>query len=318
MKKYDVVCLGCIVEDIVLTSVPRDTFYHDTTVAGSGLVSTGGDATNEAVTLAKLGNHVALLCKLGTDILGNNIISNLSQDPVDTSLIIRDKNAESVLSIVAVHPDGERSFLGKFGNQYNNMYHTDVSDEVLQSTKILTVGSFYTIPRLYGFEMSDILFRAKKFGVTTICDMGYDVAGGGKNAYDNCYRYVDYMIPSLEEARIESHITDGQNIDGMADWFLGKGAKNVIIKLGKDGCLFKNQTERYLCPAYKVKVIDTTGCGDAFVGAFTHAHLKGLSHKESCSFANAAGSLNATGKGSHLTIQNEQMILDFMNEHEKG
>ena len=51
MKKYDVVCLGCIVEDIVLTSVPRDTFYHDTTVAGSGLVSTGGDATNEAVTL---------------------------------------------------------------------------------------------------------------------------------------------------------------------------------------------------------------------------------------------------------------------------
>ena len=66
-KKYDVICIGFIVQDIVMSNIPYDALTRDTSVADEGLITSGGDAANQAVTLSYLGSHTALLVKIGRD-----------------------------------------------------------------------------------------------------------------------------------------------------------------------------------------------------------------------------------------------------------
>lgn len=308
-KKYDVICIGCIDQDIVISNIPYDALTRDTSVADDGFITSGGDAANQAVNLSYLGSKTALLVRLGTDTVGNTVYSGLENDPLDLSLIIRDDRAVTMLSIVVIKPDGERSFLVKPGNEYFHLKSQDVSDEALSQTRAITIGSLFCLPGLDGPGVADILERAHKYDVTTICDITYDLNHIGPDAQRCVYPHVDYMIPSMEEALYTTGETDP---DKIADIFLSWGVKNVLLKLGSKGCFFKNSTERFFSDPYQITTVDTTGCGDSFVAAFTHALLKGWSHEKCADFACATGALNATGLGAHLTIKSEQQVLDFM------
>ena len=308
-KKYDVICIGFIVQDIVMSNIPYDALTRDTSVADEGLITSGGDAANQAVTLSYLGSHTALLVKIGWDTVGNTIYSGLENDPLDLDLIIRDERATMMLSIVVIMPDGERAFLVKPGNEYYYLKPEDVPDEVLRQTRAITIGSLFCLPGLDGPGVAGILERAHKYDVITICDITYDLNNIGPDAQRCVYPHVDYMMPSMEEAL---YITGEKDPDKIADTFLSWGVKNVLLKLGSEGCFFKNSTERFFSDPYQVTTVDTTGCGDSFVAAFTHGLLKGWSHEKCADFACATGALNATGLGAHLTIKSEQQVLDFM------
>ena len=93
--------------------------------------------------------------------------------------------------------------------------------------------------------------------------------------------------------------------------------KNVVLKLGGEGCFFKNAEKRFYTDPFKIKPMDTTGCGDNFVAAFVHCLLKGMEPEDCAEFACAAGALNSQGLGAHLYIESEQQILDFMKTAEK-
>ena len=93
---------------------------------------------------------------------------------------------------------------------------------------------------------------------------------------------------------------------------LAHGVKNVMLKLGGEGCFFKNKEERFFMDPYEVTPIDTTGCGDNFAASFIHGILKGMSHKECAEFACGAGGLNSQAIGAHMHIRSEEQIRDFM------
>lgn len=308
-KKFDVISIGFIVQDIVLTDIPANALSRDTSAASSATVTSGGDAANQAVTLGRLGSHVALLSKIGTDSVGNSIYSTLDDEPVDRSLILRDDDAEMMLSIVVVKPDGERSFLVRYGNQKSYLAPEDITDTVLQSADIITVGSLFCLPGLDGAPIADVLARAHIFGAVTICDITHDQYKVGPKALLDVYPHIDYLLPSMEEA---VYVTGETDPDKIADFFLSKGVKNVLIKLGSDGCFFKNTEKRFFSDPYAVTPLDTTGCGDCFLGGFAHALQKGWALEKCADFACAVGAINATGIGAHHTVQNEAHVLDFM------
>lgn len=85
-----------------------------------------------------------------------------------------------------------------------------------------------------------------------------------------------------------------------------------MLKLGAQGCFFKNTEERFFTDPFVVSPVDTTGCGDNFAAAFIHGILKGMTHKECTEFACGAGALNSQGIGAHMVIRSEQQVLDFM------
>jgi len=308
-KKFDVICIGFIVQDIVLNNIPDDALNRDTSVADEGFITSGGDAANQAVTLSYLGSKTALLVRIGRDTVGNTIYSGLENDPLDLSLIIRDERATMMLSVVLIKPDGERAFIVKPGNEYYYLKPSDVPDEILMQTKAITIGSLFCLPGLDGPGMAGILERAHKYDVITVCDITYDLNHIGPDALRCVYPHVDYMMPSMEEA---FYVTGETDPDRIADKFLEWGVKNVVLKLGSKGCFFKSRTERFFADPYVIKAVDTTGCGDSFTAAFTHALLRGWSMQRCADFACATGALNATGLGAHLTIKSEEQVLSFM------
>ena len=79
-----------------------------------------------------------------------------------------------------------------------------------------------------------------------------------------------------------------------------KGVKNIVITLGNRGIYFANNNEEYFIDAFKLKneVIDTTGAGDAFNGAFTVALSNDLKHKEALEFANKVAGISTTRIGA--------------------
>ena len=119
------------------------------------------------------------------------------------------------------------------------------------------------------------------------------------------------MVPSWDEA---AYVTGLEDERKMADWFLERGAGNVIIKLGSRGSLFRNREESFYTDPYEVTPVDTTGCGDNFTAGFIHAYLKGESMRDCVQFASAAGALNSLGLGASSYIRSEQMVLDFMEK----
>lgn len=308
-KKYDAVCIGFVVQDILMTDVPKDALSRDTSVASSATVTSGGDAANEAVTLGRLGSHTGLLVKLGTDSIGKSIYSTLEDEPIDLSLLIRDDEAQMILAIVMIQPDGERSFVIRKANEKSYLTAAEVSDEVLKNTRAVTVGSLYCIPGLDGEPIADVLKRAQSYGAITICDMTYDQLNIGPKAQEASYPHLDYIMPSMEEA---TYVTGETEPDRIADYFLARGVKNVVLKLGSKGCFFKNAEKSFYSDPYDVKAVDTTGCGDCCLGGFTHALLKGWPIEKCVDFACAVGAINATGVGAHHTVQSEEHVLSFM------
>ena len=118
-KKYDAICIGQIVQDILVTNIPEDalTCGEPTIDADQILMAGGGDAINEAATLSRLGNNVALLGRLDQGDVGNMICGDLDRCGINKDLLIRPEDCQSVSVIVVVKPNGEHSFfLGKGEN----------------------------------------------------------------------------------------------------------------------------------------------------------------------------------------------------------
>jgi sugar/nucleoside kinase (ribokinase family) len=156
-KKFDAVCIGLAVQDILLTGVRSDALSRDTTYANDCLVTSGGDANNQAITLGRLGDKVAPVFCISCDPIGESVYTALRNEPLNLSFIIRKPDAQMALSVVVVDPDGNRSFICRRGNKAFYLGREDIHDDMLSNTKIVTIGSLYSLPGLDGPPVADIL-----------------------------------------------------------------------------------------------------------------------------------------------------------------
>ena len=87
---------------------------------------------------------------------------------------------------------------------------------------------------------------------------------------------------------------------------LKKGVKNIVITLGEKGVYFSNENEEYFIDALKLKdqVVDTTGAGDAFNGAFAYALSKNQNNKDAIEFANKVAGISTTRVGAANAMPN--------------
>jgi sugar/nucleoside kinase (ribokinase family) len=181
--------------------------------------------------------------------------------------------------------------------------------ELLEETRIFTVGSMFSLKSFDGPDMAKVLKRAKELGVITCSDTGGDHYGLGLKGVASCLENLDYFIPSEYEIRA---LTGEQDIEKNADILLGMGVKNVCIKLGRLGCFIKNKDGAKRVRTYLVKPIDTTGSGDNFVAGFLSAVLEGKNLEECAARGNACGSINSTKLGATGAVKSLDQVLEFM------
>lgn len=312
-KRYDVIHIGEANHDIRVPEVPDAFFtrFMETGIVGRTSDGCGGDAQNQAICTAALGDHCAFYGRVSSGYPGPRLKSLLEEAGVDTSLMILADDCVTSDILCLILKDGSHRFLT--GERRNwGLRAEEIDPEVFAAARALSIGSLFgldSLDREGGRLLEEIFQVCREAGTLIVADMNLDVYRLGPRHYDHLYRYIDYVVPSLDEARYVTGETDERR---MADFFLQKGAAHAIIKLGGNGCYVQSRDAAFYQDPFDIRPADTTGCGDNFTGGLVHALLKQAPLEEAVRFASATAALHATGIGSSGVVRSEQMVLEFM------
>ena len=228
MKKYDVVCVGFAVQDIVMQGIPEDALKQDSVHARKTMVASGGDAVNQACVLARLGKKVTLVAGFGHDPVGVQVASDLKNNGVDIEYAVRDGITKTGFSVVLIKMMVKEVFWWiRRGNV--DISVDQVPLELLEQTKAVSIGSLFFMKKLDGAGAAELFKRARAKGVLTFADMTADAYGIGPDGIAEIYPYTDYMMPSYEEA---VYVT-GENEPKNRGLFSGTWSGNLRDKNGR-------------------------------------------------------------------------------------
>lgn len=293
----DAVCLGMIVADVVAKPVAGLPEKGDTQKVDYLNLHNGGDTSNVAVNLAKLGVRSGIICRVGDDHFGSFLTGMLRQNGVETSHVIVDKAAATAACLALVRPDGERSFFYK-GDANDRLTPADVDFDYVTRAKVLHTGGTLLLAGLDGKPLAGVLKEARRRGITTSMDVAWDTSGLWLRKLEPCLEHLDIFLPSHDEAREIAGLDDPEAI---GRFFLDYGIGIVGVKLGARGAYVTDGKRACFVPSL-VKpggVVDTTGAGDAFMAGFLAARLRGRDLERCARFASAVsavciGSLSTT------------------------
>ncbi len=308
----DVTCLGILVADVVGKPVDVMPERGKLTLVDRMELHGGGCANNTGIGLAKIGIKTTVIGKVGDDGFGDFMVSNLSKNGVDCSGVVRDKEAATSSTMVMVHGDGERSFIHYIGANAT-LTEDDVNWEVVKSSKILHVAGSFLMPAFDGEPTARVLKKAQEMGVTTALDTCWDSKGQWMSVLEPCLQYVDYCVPSIEEARM---VTGKYEPADVAKVLMDKGVGIVALKMGSEGCYIRSKDTELRIPIYKVDAIDALGAGDAFAAGFLAGIVNGWDLEKTGKFANATGAFCVTALGATTGIKDQTTIETFIEMQE--
>ena len=310
MSKYDIVFIGTAILDSTITGFDPEPVSAAGFRAESGSISAGGEGVNGSIASSKLGMKSAVLCFLGNDQAGDLIEYELEKHGVDTSCIVHTDENRTPVTTIFVAEDGNRKSITNSAHSYN--FHPERYPEVFTDTRAIVIGSLFRAPFNDPDVVRAVVSAAHAKGVTIFADT--KLPNFRKLTLDDIsdsLQLVDYITPNEDEAR---YFSGEEEPEKMADVFLEKGVRNVIIKLGGKGCYFKNSEEAFFLPAFKIDVADATGAGDNFMAGLVSELIRGSDIKKALTFASACGAICTTAVGAGTALKNREQVLALCSE----
>lgn len=291
MADVKVVALGAHILDILGRPVEAIPEGQGGALIEEIRLSPAGAAGGTAVTMAKLGLSVLSAGAVGTDDAGRVLVELLERFGVDCSSLVRRTEVQTSATILPIRPNGDRPALHVIGA--NGTYTIDdVPWEAIEAASYLHVGG----PEFLGPEnATSILARARAAGTVTTCDI---LADGWPELLDMlapAMEHVDYLFPNEEQAVALTGVTD---VEDAARALREHGIGTVVITRGAEGSTIVSSDGVEHVPAFETEVVDTTGCGDAFVAGFIRGLSLERSPREAAVVGSATASFVATGLGS--------------------
>ncbi len=310
-----VLCLGIIVGDFLGKPVEEMPERGKLVLTERTELHIGGCASNTGVILTRLGVQVSVIGKVGDDNLGRFLIGKLKEENIDVTgvKVSRDKTTSGTL--VFIHSDGERSFIHSTGAN-GDLHLEDIDFNFVRRFPLLHIAGAFLMPGFDGKPLAQTFKKAKELGLITTFDTAWDSRGRWLELIEESLPYVDYFLPSIEEAKM---ITKKERPEEIADFLMDRGVKNVGLKMGGDGSFICNsRKESYRFKALDIDVVDTTGCGDAYAAGFIAGIVREFSFEKCGMLANLAGAKIATAIGTTAGIVSYGDILDFGKKHGYG
>lgn len=304
----EVVCLGILVADVVGKPIEQMPERGKLLLVDRMELHTGGCASSTGMGLAKMGVETAVIGKVGEDGFGDFMVSRLEQSGVDASGVVRDSRSATSATMVMVHADGERSFLHYIGANAS-LVEEDVSMELVRGSGVLHVAGSFLMPGIDGQPTANILKKAQDAGVRTSLDTAWDSRGRWMQLLEPALPYLDYAVPSIEEARM---VTGKQTPEDVAQVLIDRGVKTVALKMGEEGCYIQSGYERLRIPRFEVECVDAVGAGDAFAAGFLTGVARGWDLERTGRFANAVGALCVTALGATTGIRSLEETEEFI------
>lgn len=266
--KQTVLCIGELLIDFFCQQVETD-LQHGKTFEKHA----GGAPANVCATIVKLGGHAEFCGKVGADGFGQFLESTLIEAGVGVSHLVKDAHIPTTLAFVSRKKDGERDFQF-FRGADEQLQRTDITLEKLIDYPICHFGSATALlSPPFSDVYKEIFEEAVKQQRFVLFDPNYraDLWPNRQEEFiEKCKPFIanaDFIKVSEEELLI---LTNEINQKKAIEKLHELGANLIAVTLGSKGCILSNRKRIELIPSIPVKSIDTTGAGDAFVGAMLY------------------------------------------------
>jgi len=260
----------------------------------------GGMAANAAVTGARLGSSVAFWGRAGDDAAGREMHSALAAEGIDVANFRLFEDGRSSVSGIIVDGTGERQIVN-FRGTFPEAADWLPLDEVTQVSAVLAD------PRWV--EGAVALFgKARALGIPTVLDG--DVADA--EVFERLLPLTDHAIFSEPALASLAGSADGAALNKLARF----NCRVIAVTRGSEGVNWCESGRLHRRDAYPVSVVDTTGAGDVFHGAYVLAIGAGLDVQDAMAFASAAAALKCTRSGGRAGIPSINDCLAFMRTHQ--
>jgi len=252
----------------------------------------GSSTGNCACAAASLGLKTAIFSRLGTDRFGDIVLGALKKYDIDLSFLDISEDYHTGVT-VSLSNDVDRAMITCFGDTIDCFDAEEIPID-RANARHLHAGSFFLQPRVRK-GLAGVFEKARVMGMTTSLDAGWDEHGKWHDALDDVLLHTDFFFPNESEAEA---ITGESDPMRAAVQLAGLGC-NVVVKLGGSGSIYcpKHSADAQLYPAYKTRVVETTGAGDSFNAGFLYGYLNGMEIGDCMRMGNAVGALSVMRNG---------------------
>ncbi|TDF95580.1 carbohydrate kinase family protein [Paenibacillus piri] len=290
----------------------------------------GGAPANVACAVAKLGGKASFIGKLGEDAFGDFLVETMRGAGVDVSYVFRTSEANTALAFVSLTLDGNRDF---------SFYRNPSADLLLNDEEVAHVK--FGVGDILHFCSVDLIeapvkhahrkaIRAVKEnkGIVSF-DPNVRLPLWGSS--EDCRNTILEFLPkahlikiSDEELSFITGITD--EVEAIASLFQGD-VEHVIYTRGAQGAVWHTKTDHVLVQGHAVSALDTTGAGDAFIGALLYQlHIRNLSiydiscqeREEIIAFANIAAAITTTKQGAISALPSGGEVSEGLSKWTEG
>jgi ribokinase len=269
----------------------------------------GGVGANCALALRRWGVSVQLIGCVGEDDLGGFLLKTLAADGVNMRCVRRTGKAMTGMLYINVTPDGQRTFFGSRGaNQLVGRLRQSESS-LLERVRAASLMGYSFLDKGGEAAAQQVIAAVRRKSGWVSLDAGMEPSKKIPEKILRVAKTVDLLFVGNEEA---TTLTGYCEPEKAFNSLLNLAIPEVVMKLGKRGCLIVDDGTVRQVPSFAVRAVDSTGAGDAFTAAFLHGHLRGWHIAEAALAANAAGAAAAgvIGAGERLpTLQRIVRVL---------
>ncbi len=301
--QFDVVGIGGLCLDLIVSTVripQTDGMMPLLSVICQG----GGKVPTAMVALSRLGASGTMFCTVGDDRAGRFCLKELTDTGVNTDYMTVLKNTATNLSIgIAEAETGGRSFIGKY--DMPGVEPKDLDREVIQNARYLHVWKF-------GDAERQAISWIHEAGGEVVCD-----ADRYSPALENGISLTDVFICS--EFFFEKMFGEGSTekfLEEGLQKIAARGPKIAIVTLGARGYAGVDADGFFAGDAFSVPVVDSTGAGDVFHGAYIYGLLQGWDARQTARFASAVSAVKCTALGGRTGIPDRKTVDHFLETGE--
>ena len=308
MKK--IVVFGSINTDLTINT-PYIPTSGETLKGNDFRITHGGKGANQAVAASRLGAEVQMIGCIGNDTFGKDALISLKNDKVGTTYIRVIDDIPSAIAIIIRVNNDNRIILDSAANEF--LRAEDLNTYMLKhvATNSIFLAQLENNPE----EVYKALKIAKKAKMITIFNPAPAIP-----LPDTVYEIIDYLVINQTEAKILSGIypLTLEDTKSVYKKLRDKGLNNLIITLGILGSVILTNSEVEKIDSVEVQAVDSTGAGDAYIGAMAMCLANDKTLVESCKFASYVSALSVTKKGAQDSLPTLDEVNCFIRSKENG
>jgi 2-dehydro-3-deoxygluconokinase len=274
----------------------------------------GGDSSNAAIAAARQGATVAYFTVLGDDAFGDGFLRLWDEEGVDRSAVVTRPGERTGIYFISYGPDGHLFSYYRAGSAASQVTPAELPLAMIAAARVLHLSA---ISQAISSNCADAGFAAIRYARANGTAVSYDTnlrlrlwpLDRARAVIHAALALADIARPSIDDAR---QLTGLDAPEEIAEFYLRLGCKIVALTMGGDGTFVATPDARTLVPAKAVEVVDATGAGDAFTGAFLAEWLRQGDPFRAAAYANAAAALKTLGRGAVAPIPRRAVVEVFL------